>query len=98
APLWRQSGWPLVVMILLSNIQIETDVLLLGPLLPRDDLAVFNMCFRLTAFVGFFVYAVYQVVTPGLSEAFARRDRASTQVAVSRAILVCVGVGILGLI
>jgi O-antigen/teichoic acid export membrane protein len=98
ARVWRQAGWPLVVMILLSSILIETDVLLLGPLLPRDDLAVFNMCFRLTAFVGFFVYAVYQVVTPDLSDAFARRDRATAQLAVSRANLVCVGVGILGLV
>ena len=98
ARLWRQSGWPLVVMILLSNILIETDVLLLGPLLPRDDLAVFNMCFRLTAFVGFCVYAVYQIMTPDLSDAFARRDHASAQLAVSRANLVCVGVGVLGLI
>jgi O-antigen/teichoic acid export membrane protein len=98
ARLWRQSGWPLVVLILLSTILIETDVLLLGPLLPPDDLAVFNMCFRLTAFVGFCVYAVYQVVTPDLSDAFARRDRASAQLAISRANVVCVGVGVLGLV
>jgi O-antigen/teichoic acid export membrane protein len=98
AQLWRQSGWPLVVMILLSNILIETDVLLLGPFLPRDDVAVFNMCFRLTAFVGFTVFAVHQVMTPDVSDAFARRDRAGAQLAISRANLVCVGVGLLGLV
>jgi O-antigen/teichoic acid export membrane protein len=97
ARLWRRAGWPLVVTILLSNLLIETDVLLLGPLLAAEDVAVFNMCFRLTAFVGFGVYAIYQIVAPDLSDAFARRDRASAQLAISRVNVVCVGAGVLGL-
>jgi O-antigen/teichoic acid export membrane protein len=96
--LWRRAGLPLVVVILLSSFLIETDVLLLGPLLPPEDLAVFNMCFRLTAFISFGIFAVYQIVAPDLSDAFARRDHAGAQLAISRANLLCVGVGLLALL
>src|SRR5262245_40103355 len=95
--LWRRAGLPLVVVILLSSFPIETDVLLLGALLSPADLAAFNICFRLTAFISFAVVAIYQIVAPDLSEAFARRDHASLQIAISRANLVCVGAGLIAL-
>jgi O-antigen/teichoic acid export membrane protein len=55
------------------------------------------MCFRLTAFVGFGIFAIYQIVAPDLSDAFARRDHASAQIAISRANLVCFAAGLIAL-
>ena len=95
--LWRRAGLPLVVVILLSNFLVETDVLLLGPLLPAEDLAVFNMCFRITAFISFGIFAINQIVAPDLSDAFARGDRASARAAIRRANLVSVAAGLLAL-
>ena len=95
---WLQAGLPLVVVLLLSNFLVETDVLLLGPLLAPDDLAVFNMCFRLTAFVSFGIFAINQIVAPDLTDAFARGDRASAGVAIARANVAGVGVALLALV
>ena len=95
---WRRAGLPLVVVMLLSSFLIETDVLLLGPWLSSEELAVFNVCFRLTAFTSFGLFAIYQIVAPDLSDAFARGDHVSAQVAIARANLLGVAAGILVLI
>lgn len=95
--LWWRTGVSLVVVILISSLLIETDVLLLGPLLSPKDIAVFNVCFRLTAFIGFGIYSIHQIMAPDLSDAFARRDRPTAELAISRANAISFGAGLLAL-
>jgi O-antigen/teichoic acid export membrane protein len=95
--LWWRTGLSLVVVILLSSLLVETDVLLLGSLLSPEDIAVFNVCFRLSAFIGFGIYSIHQIMAPDLSDAFARRDRPSAERVISRANLVGVSAGLVAL-
>ncbi len=88
--LWRGAGLTMMVAAVLVNQIAEIDVLLLSGLLGHDQIAVFNVCFRLVAFVSFGIYAVYQTMLPDLSEAYARADWPEVQLVISRANFICV--------
>lgn len=95
--LWRRAGLPMAVSVLLMTYLAEVDVLILSLLIDEEAIAVFSICVRLIAFVGFAIYAVYQVMLPDLSEAWAMRDRRLIEAAVRRANLICVAGSLLAL-
>lgn len=90
--LWLKAGLPMSVSVLLMTYLAEVDVLLLSAFLEPDRIAVFSICVRLVAFVSFAIYAVYQVMLPDLSEAWAQEDPARIAAAVRRANLLCTAV------
>jgi O-antigen/teichoic acid export membrane protein len=96
--LWRGAGVTMMVAAMLVNQISEIDVLLLSGLLRPDQIAVFNVCFRLVAFVGFGIYAVYQTTLPDLSEAYARSDQREIRLLINRANLICLGGAVIALI
>ncbi len=88
--LWRRAGLPMAISVLLMTYLAEVDILILSLLVDEKAIAVFSICVRLIAFVGFAIYAVYQVMLPDLSEAWTMRDRPLIEAAVGRANIICV--------
>ena len=82
---WRRAGFPMVFVVVMTAFLADFDVLIIGMLLPADQVAVFSICLRMMLFVEFGVQAVFQIVTPDLAEAHARNDRNGLKRAIGRA-------------
>ncbi len=82
---WRRAGFPMVFVVMMTAFLADFDVLIIGALLPPDQVAVFSICLRMMLFVEFGIQAVFQIVTPDLAEAHARDDRDGMKKAISRA-------------
>ncbi len=82
---WRLSALPMTLVVVLTSFVTDLDVLLLALLLPKEDVAIFSVCLRLTMFVSFGIQAVYQLVLPDLADAYHKGDHGKIQRAVKRA-------------
>lgn len=82
---WRRAGLPMVFVVMMTAFLADFDVLVIGTLLPPDQVAVFSVCLRMMLFVEFGVQAVFQIVTPDLAEAHARNDTDGLRKAIGRA-------------
>lgn len=71
---WWRFALPWVVIALATDFFFDLDLMLLSPLLPIDDIAVFGVCVRMFSLVAFGVGAVYAVMMPDMFEAEARGD------------------------
>ncbi len=91
---WQRAALPMILLVLFTNYFADVDVLILGMLMPPEDVAVFNICFRFTAFIGFALKAIYQIVLPDLAEAHVREDRSGVTRAIGRANLIAVGMAV----
>ncbi|QPC43194.1 oligosaccharide flippase family protein [Kaustia mangrovi] len=91
---WQRAALPMILLVLFTNYFADVDVLILGMLMPPEDVAVFNICFRFTAFIGFALKAIYQIVLPDLAEAHVREDRKGVTRAIGRANLIAVGMAV----
>lgn len=91
---WRQSAIPLTLIVLFTNYFIDIDILLLSTLLSPEQIAVFNICVRFTAFIVFALHSVNQITLPDLADAHTRTDRAGVVQALARANLAGVGLAL----
>ncbi|WP_051631103.1 oligosaccharide flippase family protein [Afifella pfennigii] len=88
---WRRLAWPLSIVALVTSLFADLDLVLLGPFLPAEELAVFGICLKLSFLVGFVVQAVHQVASPDLADAHASRDSGATARALRRCNLLATG-------
>ena len=91
---WRKSAVPLVLIVLFTNYFIDVDILLLSTLLTPEQIAVFNICVRFTAFIVFALHSVNQIALPDLADAHARTDRNGVMQALGRANFAGVGLAV----
>ncbi|MGF7162033.1 O-antigen/teichoic acid export membrane protein [Rhodoligotrophos appendicifer] len=91
---WRQSAISLVLIVLFTNYFIDVDILLLSTLLTPEQIAVFNICVRFTAFIVFALHSVNQIALPDLADAHARTDTRGVGQALARANLTGVGLAL----
>lgn len=96
--LWRQSALPLILISLFTNYFIETDILLLSSLLDAEEVGIFNLCARFTAFTIFALHSVNQLALPDLADAHTRADRSGVTRALKRANLAGLGLSLSALI
>jgi O-antigen/teichoic acid export membrane protein len=82
---WRRKSAPLIIVTIFTSFFGELDLLLLGVMLPTDQIAVFSVCLRITAFIAFGIHLVHQLVLPDLSEARADGRHDLVTLAVQRA-------------
>ncbi|WP_137391765.1 lipopolysaccharide biosynthesis protein [Rhodoligotrophos defluvii] len=91
---WRKSALPLVLAVLFTNYFIEIDILLLSTLMAPEQIAVFNICVRFTAFIVFALQSVNQIALPDLADAHARTDGGGVMQALARANFAGVGLAV----
>ena len=68
---WRRAALPMTVVVILTSFVGDLDILLLAMLLPKEDIAIFSVCFRLSMFASFAIQVVYQLLMPDFSKAHA---------------------------
>ncbi|MBT8078008.1 MAG: oligosaccharide flippase family protein [Gammaproteobacteria bacterium] len=101
---WLRLALPLLVVALFGNYFPEFMLILVGAQLPNDQVAIFNVCFRLALIVTFVIGAVDTVTSPTASRLFAAQKHDELQAVVSRAtklgfwtsIAACAGFALLG--
>jgi O-antigen/teichoic acid export membrane protein len=71
---WWRYALPWALIALAGEFFFDIDLILLSHWLGREDLAVFGVCARICALLGFGVGTVYTVTMPDIFEAGARRD------------------------
>lgn len=71
---WRREAPPLVLVALFTFFFADLDILLVTPLLPSAETAIFGLCLKLALLVGFAVQVAHQVVVPDLADAHARKE------------------------
>ena len=73
---WLRMGGTLWIGNAADQMMKRTDIVMLGPLSTLSEVGIYGAAFRLTYFMSFPQYVVMTVVTPRLSEAFARGQAA----------------------
>ena len=68
---WRRAALPMTIVVILTSFVGDLDILLLAALLPKEDIAIFSVCFRFSMITGFAIQVVYQLLMPDLSKAHA---------------------------
>ncbi len=82
---WIQLALPLLVISLFGNYFPEFMLILVGAQLPNDQVAIFNVSFRLALIVTFVINAVDAVTSPVASRLFAAQKIDELQSVVTRA-------------
>lgn len=77
--LWRRAALPFIAISMAELLIVDIDLLLVGAVLPRSELAVFAVCIKLAFFAGFVVDVIYELAAPELARCYARRDEAAVQ-------------------
>ncbi len=73
APIWRRLAAVLMVTPLITAMLGDVDLLLLSPLLDRDQIGVFGAALKMAMLFGFFVQIIHQTMLPDLAEAVHRK-------------------------
>lgn len=71
---WWRFAPPWAMLALATEFYFDIDLVIVAPLLPRQDFAVFAVCTRVFALIAFGVSAVYAVATPSVIAADAKKD------------------------
>jgi O-antigen/teichoic acid export membrane protein len=82
---WWRYALPSATMALIVDFFFDIDMLLLGPLIPREELAVFGAAVRVFALLAFAVSAVQTVLMPDIVSAGANGDRTALRDRIGRA-------------
>lgn len=82
---WLRIALPLLIVTLFGNYFPEFMLILVGAQLPTDQVAIFNVCFRLALVVTFVIGAVDTVTSPIVSRLFAAHKHEELQEIVTRA-------------
>ena len=83
--LWVRTALPLLVISLFGNYFPEFMLILLGPQVASDQVAIFNASYRLALLVAFGLNAIDAVTAPVAARLFAARERTELQAVVTRA-------------
>lgn len=83
--LWVRIALPLLVISLFGNYFPEFMLILLGPLVSSDQIAIFNASYRLALVVTFGLNAIDAVTSPVAARLFAAREMNDLQGVVMRA-------------
>jgi len=82
---WRRAAFPMLFVTLLTSFLADIDILMMGLLLPAEDVGLFSVCLRIMLLVEFGIQTVFQMSAPDLSEAQARGDSHGMALAFRRA-------------
>jgi O-antigen/teichoic acid export membrane protein len=90
APIYETRSWfriamPLMVIALFGTYYPEFMLILVGAHVPSDQIAIFNVSYRLAMIVTFALTAVNSVMSPVASRLYAAQDLVELQAVVSRA-------------
>jgi len=77
--LWLRTSMPLMMVTLFTNYFPEMNIIVLGGLLPSDQVAIYNACFRTALLISFGLFAVDAFVGPKIASLHASGDRAQLQ-------------------
>jgi len=76
---WLRTAAPLLLITLFTQFFPELSVVLVGSMLPADEVAVFNASFRTSLFIAFGLNAVNAIIIPRVSTLYAAGDREGLQ-------------------
>jgi O-antigen/teichoic acid export membrane protein len=82
---WRRSAFPMLFVTLLTSFLADIDILMMGLLLPPEDVSLFSVCLRIMLLVEFGIQTVFQMSAPDLSVAQAKGDTHGMAQALRRA-------------
>jgi len=72
--LWLRTAVPLLLVILFTQFFPEISVVLVGTMLPADEVAIFNASLRTALLIAFGLNAVNAIITPRISSLYAAGD------------------------
>ena len=82
---WLRIGMPLLLIMFFGNYFPEFMVILIGQHVPSDQVAIFNISYRLALLITFGLFAIDSVTAPVASRLYAAADIAELQAVVRRA-------------
>ncbi len=82
--LWLRTALPIMFMILFSSYFPAFTVIVAGPLLTSEDIAIFNTAFRIALLVSFGVTAIDAFVSPEMMRLYAQGEQAALKRLVNR--------------
>lgn len=77
--LWLRTSMPLMLVTLFTNYFPEMNVIVLGSVLPSEQVAIYNACFRTALLISFGLFAVDAFVGPKIAAFQANGDHAHLQ-------------------
>lgn len=83
--LWVQTALPLLLVTLFGNYFPELMLILLGPQVSSDQIAIFNASYRVALVVTFGLAAIDSVTSPVAARLYAARDLRELQSVIGRA-------------
>lgn len=92
---WWRFAPPWILIALATDLFFDLHILLLSPILPAEQIAIYGVAARLFALAAFGVATVYSISLPDVFEAEANRDRDGFQNRILRTNLVAAGLSVL---
>lgn len=83
--LWRRHALPMVVVALFTALFADFAMLVLGPLLPPQDIAIFGVSIKVALLMGFGIQVIHQVSLPDAADFHAQGDLEAVRKIVRRA-------------
>jgi O-antigen/teichoic acid export membrane protein len=81
---WRIASAPLLILAAFSTFINDLNMALLGTIVSKPDLAVFGVCLKLALIVEYAVSLIHELAAPDISDALARRQSSTVDLAVAR--------------
>jgi O-antigen/teichoic acid export membrane protein len=81
---WRIASAPLLILAAFSTFINDLNMALLGTIVSKPDLAVFGVCLKLALIVEYAVSLIHELAAPDISDALARRQSSTVDMAVAR--------------
>ncbi len=81
---WRIASAPLLILAAFSTFINDLNLVLLGTVVSKSDLAVFGVCLKLALIVEYAVSLIHELAAPDISDALARKQTSTVDVAVAR--------------
>lgn len=83
--LWLRTSVPLMMVTLFTNYFPEVNIIVLGTILPSDQVAIYNACLRTALLISFGLFAVDAFAGPKIATLHAKGDRTQLQEIVTHA-------------
>lgn len=81
---WRIASAPLLILAAFSTFINDLNMALLGAIVSKPDLAVFGVCLKLALIVEYAVSLIHELAAPDISDALARKQSSTVDMAVAR--------------
>ena len=76
---WHGIAAPLLLVTLFTQYFPEISIIAIGVMLPPEDIAIFNACYKVALLIGFGLAAVNSYTIPKISRQFASGDKDNMQ-------------------